>query len=139
MVIWPAIILAWEQSSLLIRIVRSNMLSILDQDYILTAKSLGLSETSIVLGHALPNAYISTLTALGLQFGTLVSGVVVLETIFGLPGIGRTLIQAALVRDFPVIQSLATLMVLFSLLINLLIDIAYQYVDPRLQSRNPRN
>lgn len=139
MLIWPAIILAWEQSSHLIRIIRSNMLNILDQDYILTAKSLGLSETAIIVGHALPNAFVSTLTVIGLQFGTLISGVVVLETIFGLPGIGRTLIQAALVRDYPVIQSLATLMVFFSLLINLLIDIAYQYFDPRLQSWNLRD
>jgi peptide/nickel transport system permease protein len=132
MLAWPALILAWEQSSHLVRVTRSSMLESLGQDYVVTARSKGLSEKSIVLQHALPNALIPAVTMLGLQFGSLVSGALILETIFGLPGIGRGLVQAALARDYPVIQSLATLLVFLSLIVNLLVDTVYTYIDPRI-------
>jgi peptide/nickel transport system permease protein len=132
MVTWPALILAWEQSSHLVRVTRSSMLEALSQDYTVTARSKGISESSIVLRHALPNALIPAVTMLGIQFGGLVSGALILETIFGLPGIGRGLVQAALARDFPVVQSLATLLVFLSLIVNLVVDTVYTFIDPRI-------
>jgi peptide/nickel transport system permease protein len=136
MVAWPALILAWEQSSHLVRVTRSSLLEALGQDYIVTARSKGLSERSLVMQHALPNALIPAVTMLGLQFGSLVSGALILETIFGLPGIGRGLVQAALARDYPVIQSLATLLVLLSLVVNLTVDIINTRIDPRISDAN---
>ena len=132
MVAWPALILAWEYSSHLVRVTRSSMLEALSQAHITTAKSKGLPEHSIVLRHALRNALIPVVTMLGLQFGSLLSGALILETIFGLPGIGRGIVQAALARDYPVIQSLATLLVLVSLVVNLTVDTIYTLIDPRI-------
>ena len=132
MVAWPALILAWEYSSHLVRVTRSSMLEALSQAHITTAKSKGLPEHSIVLRHALRNALIPMVTMLGLQFGSLLSGALILETIFGLPGIGRGIVQAALARDYPVIQSLATLLVLVSLVVNLVVDTIYTLIDPRI-------
>ena len=132
MMAWPALILAWEQSSHIVRVTRSSMLTALSQEYTVTARSKGLSEKSIVWGHALPNALIPAVTMLGLQFGSLVSGALILETIFGLPGIGRGLVQAALARDYPVIQSLASLLVFLSLIVNLAVDTISTYIDPRI-------
>ncbi|MEE8442532.1 MAG: ABC transporter permease [Dehalococcoidia bacterium] len=132
MLAWPTLILAWEYSSHLVRVTRSGMLEALGQGYITTARSKGLPEHSVILRHALRNALVPTVTMLGLQSGTLLSGVLILETIFGLPGIGRGLVQAALARDYPVIQSFASLLVLLSLAINLVVDMVYTRIDPRI-------
>lgn len=132
MIVWPALILAWEYSSHLVRVTRSSMLETLGQDYITTARSKGLPEHAVVMRHALRNALIPTVTMLGLQFGSLLSGALILETIFGLPGIGRGLVQAALARDYPVIQSLASLLVFLSLVVNLVVDTIYTIIDPRI-------
>ena len=129
--VWPAAILAWEQSSHLVRVTRSSVLEALNQTYITTARGKGLPERFVVWQHALPNALVPAVTMIGLQLGTLIGGALILETIFGLPGIGRGLVQAALARDYPVIQSLATLLVLLSLLVNLLVDILNRLLDPR--------
>ncbi len=132
MMVWPALILAWEYSSHLVRVTRSSMLETLSQAYITTARSKGLPEHTVVLQHALRNALIPAVTMIGLQFGSLLSGALILETIFGLPGIGRGLVQAALARDYPVIQSLASLLVLLSLAVNLVVDMLYTLIDPRI-------
>lgn len=132
MLVWPVLILAWEHSSHLVRVTRSSMLEALGQAYITTARGKGLAEQAIVVRHAFRNAVIPAITMVGLQFGALLSGALVLETIFGLPGIGRGLVRAALDRDYPVIQSLATLLVLLSLVVNLIVDIIYGIVDPRI-------
>ncbi len=132
MVALPALILAWEYSSHLVRVTRASMLEALSQTYITTARSKGLSEYVVVLRHALPNALVPAVTMMGLQFGTLLSGALILETLFGLPGIGRGLVQAALARDYPVIQSLASLLVLLSLVVNLVVDMVYTRIDPRI-------
>ena len=129
--VWPAAILAWEQSSHLVRVTRSSVLEALNQAYITTARGKGLPERSIVLQHALPNALVPAVTVIGLQLGALLSGALILETIFGLPGIGRGLVQAALARDYPVIQSLAALLVLLSLIVNLVVDTINRLIDPR--------
>ena len=132
MIVWPALILAWEYSSHLVRVTRSSMLEALSQTYITTARSKGLPESAVVVRHALRNALIPAITMLGLQFGSLLSGALILETIFGLPGIGRGLVQAALARDYPVIQSLASLLVFLSLVVNLVVDTTYARIDPRI-------
>ena len=132
MMIWPALILSWEYSSLLVRVTRSSLLDAIGQAYITTARSKGLPERLILLRHALPNALIPAVTMVGLQFSTLVGGALILETIFGLPGIGRSIVHAALVRDYPVIQSLASLLVFLSLIVNLVVDTLYTRIDPRI-------
>ena len=132
MMMWPALILSWEYSSHLVRVTRSSLLDATGQAYITTARSKGLPERLVLLRHALPNALIPAVTMLGLQFGALVGGALILETIFGLPGIGRGLVQAALARDYPVIQSLATLLVFLSLVVNLVVDTLYTFIDPRI-------
>lgn len=129
--VWPAAILAWEQSSHLVRVTRSGVLEALGQTYITTARGKGLPERAVVWQHAFPNALVPAVTMIGLQLGALLSGALILETIFGLPGIGRGLVQAALARDYPVIQSLATLLVLLSLLVNLVVDVLNKLLDPR--------
>ena len=132
MIALPALTLAWEYSSHLVRVTRSSMLEALGQTYVTTARSKGLPERTVVLRHALRNAMMPSVTMLGLQFGSLISGALILETIFGLPGIGRGLVQAALARDYPVVQSLATLLVLLSLVVNLVVDALYTRIDPRI-------
>ena len=132
MIAWPTLILAWEYSSHLVRVTRSSMLEALGQVYITTARGKGLPGHTVVLRHALHNALIPAVTMLGLQFGTLLSGALILETIFGLPGIGRGLVQAALARDYTVVQSLASLLVFLSLAANLLVDLIYTRIDPRI-------
>ena len=129
---WPALILAWEYSSHLVRVTRSSMLESFSQAYVTTARSKGLPGYAVVLRHVLPNALIPPVTMLGLQIGMLISGALILETIFGLPGIGRGLVKAAVSRDYPVIQSLATLLVFLSLVVNLIVDMLYKFIDPRV-------
>ena len=132
MMAWPSLILAWEHSSHLVRVTRSSMLEVLSQPFIVAARGKGLPEGTVVLRHGLRNALIPAVTMLGLQFGTLLSGALILETVFGLPGIGRGLVHAALARDYPVIQSLVSLLVLLSLVVNLVVDTIYTIIDPRV-------
>lgn len=131
-IIWAALILAWGYSSYLTRVTRSTMLEVLRQDYVRTARSRGLRERAVVLRHALPNAMIPVLTLGGLQLATLLSGTVILETVFSLPGIGQGVVQAATERDYPVIQSLVMLLVTLMLTLNVIIDIIYAKIDPRI-------
>ena len=100
--------------------------------FVKAARALGQSDRRIMRRHVLPNALIPSVTMLGLQIGMLISGALILETIFGLPGIGRGLVQAAVSRDYPVIQSLATLLVFLSLVVNLIVDMLYKFIDPRV-------
>ena len=86
----------------------------------------------VILWHALPNVMIPSLTMVALQVGTLIGGALVLETIFGLPGLGRGLVQAAISRDYPVVQSLAVFLIFLSLILNLFIDVVYRFIDPRI-------
>jgi peptide/nickel transport system permease protein len=130
--IWPALLLSWEYGSHIVRVLRASLLEVLNRDYITVARSKGLRERTVIMKYALRNAVIPTVTMIGLQFGTLLSGALVLETIFGLPGMGRGLIQAALARDYPVVQSIATLLVLFYLVVNLLVDVLNTVIDPRI-------
>ena len=131
-VLWPVLILAWGYSSFLTRITRAHILETLRQDYIRTARSKGLTEVVILGRHALRNALIPVVTVAGVYLGALLSGSLILENIFGIPGIGQGIVASATQRDYPVIQSLTLLMVFFVLAINLLVDTLYAVIDPRI-------
>ena len=132
MMVWPTLLLTWEYCSHLVRITRAGMIQALRKSHVATARSAGVPERIIVLKYALRDVLVPTVTVAGLQFGTLLGGALVLETIFGLPGVGRGLVHAALARDYPVIQSFATLLVLSCLLMNLIVDTLYGIIDPRI-------
>jgi peptide/nickel transport system permease protein len=131
--IWPALIQAWAFSATAARVTRSSLLEVLGQDYIRTARSKGLSEWSVALRHGLRSAVIPVITIGGTQLGVLLGGTVILETVFGIPGIGQALVQSAQMRDYPVIQSFAVVLVAVVLALNLFIDMLYAFVDPRVR------
>ncbi len=130
--IWPILLLAWGFSSNVTRVTRSNMLEVLRQDYVRTARSKGLAEQVVIVRHTLRNALIPVITISGLQLAALLSGTVILENIFGIPGLGQGIIDAATTRDYPVIQSLAVLLVFMVLGLNLIVDFVYVFIDPRI-------
>lgn len=130
--IWPSLVLAWGYSSSIARITRSNMVEVLRQDYVRTAHSKGLAQRTVIWRHALRNSLIPVVTLAGGYFDSLLSGTVILENIFGIPGMGQGIVQAAVVRDYPVIQSLSLLLVFFALALNLVIDLLYVFIDPRI-------
>ncbi len=130
--ILPAITLGVAQGALLARMTRSMMLEVLNQDYVRTARAKGLAERTVVVRHALRNAFIPLLTVIGLSFAALMSGAVVTEQIFNIPGVGRLLIQAIGRRDFPLVQGAVLVIAAIYVLINLLVDLLYAVVDPRI-------
>ena len=130
--IWPALVLSWGYAAYLTRVTRSTMLEVFRQDYMRTARSKGMMERVVILRHGLPNTLIPVITMGGLQLASLLSGTVVIETVFSLPGIGQGVVQAAGERDYPVIQSLTMLLVAFALTLNVIIDVIYAKVDPRI-------
>ncbi len=128
----PAVTLGVAQGALLARMTRSMMLDVLNEDYIRTARSKGVVERRVVIGHALRNALVPLVTVIGLTFAVLMSGAVVTEQVFNIPGVGRMLIQAVLRRDFPLIQGIVLVIAFLYVLINLVVDIIYVFLDPRL-------
>jgi peptide/nickel transport system permease protein len=132
-VIIPALILGLGLSGGLMRLIRTQMLEVLRQDFMRTAAAKGLAEHSIVLRHGLKNAFIPALTALGLQVSLLISGTVVLESIFVLPGMGRYLLESVQARDYPAIQALNLLFATVIVVANLLVDLLYGWLDPRVR------
>ncbi|MCL5076220.1 MAG: ABC transporter permease [Chloroflexi bacterium] len=129
----PAITLSAHQMAVLARLTRSSMLEVLGQDYIRTARSKGLRERVVLLRHALRNALIPTLTIAGLQFGYLLGGSIIVETVFAWPGIGLLMIDSVRMRDYTMVQGVVLLYAMVFLLLNLIIDIAYSYLDPRVR------
>ncbi len=129
----PAFILGASLSGVIMRITRTMMLEVLRQDYIRTAWAKGIKEHTIVLRHALKNALIPVVTVMGVQIAFMVGGSVVLEQIFGLPGLGRYLIVALGKRDYPIISAINLLIAGVILVVNLLVDLIYAYLDPRIQ------
>jgi ABC-type dipeptide/oligopeptide/nickel transport system permease component len=117
----------------MMRLVRSGMLDVLDSDYIKMARIKGLPERIVVWKHALRNALIAPLTAAGMLFAMLITGMVVTEQVFGWPGIGRLIIEALFSRDFPVVQGIVLMVGAAVLLINLFVDILYAYIDPQIR------
>jgi len=131
--ILPAASLGTVYIALITRIVRSSIIDTLNEDYIRTARAKGQSEWNVLLRHALSNAAVPILTIIGISITMLIGGVVVTESVFNIPGLGRLVLDAVLSRDFTVIQSLIVLFSLAYILINLLIDISYLLVDPRIE------
>ncbi len=131
--ILPATALGLISSAVLARLVRSGMLGVLRQDYIVTARAKGLSRALVVRRHALRNALIPVITMLGLQLGALLGGAVVTETIFSRPGLGRLAVDAILNRDFPLVQGTVLVAAVVYVMVNLLVDVAYAAVDPRIR------
>ncbi|KIX15537.1 ABC transporter permease [Dethiosulfatarculus sandiegensis] len=130
--IMPAATLGFYALAAIMRLTRSAMLDVLDKDYIRTARIKGVHEKSVVLKHALKNALVPVITIVSLFMGRLLGGAVVTETIFAWPGMGRLAIGAIQTSDFPVVQAAVFLMSLFFILINLLVDILYSFIDPRI-------
>ncbi len=132
-IILPAITVSGGTIALLARLTRSSMLEVLNQDYVRTARAKGTRELLVVLRHAFRNALLPVITVIGLQFGFLLSGAVVTESIFSLPGMGRLLVQAILARDFPIVQGAVLLAAVTFVLTNLLVDLLYAVADPRIR------
>ncbi len=129
----PALTLGLLSSATLARVVRSNMLDVLSDDYIRTAKAKGLRKNTIVVRHALRNALIPAVTLMGLQFGGLISGAVITETIFARIGLGRMYVESILNKDITMIQGLTLMLAFIIMLINILVDISYAALDPRIR------
>jgi peptide/nickel transport system permease protein len=130
--ILPSVTLGMAMSAILTRMIRSALLDVLHEDYIQTARAKGLSEQRVWLKHALRNSLISVVTIVGLQFGALLAGSIITETIFTWPGLGRLTIQAIQTRDYPLVQGCVLVIATSYLIVNLITDIVYHVVDPRI-------
>jgi len=130
--ILPSLTLAAPNAALIIRLVRSSMLDVAREDHVRTAKAKGLAPAKIAIKHVFRNALIAVAAAFGFTFAALISEAVVTETVFSLPGVGRLVVQSILRRDYPVIQGVILIIVLLYLSINLLVDLAYAWLDPRV-------
>ena len=131
----PAGVLAIGLMALLTRLARSTMLEVLSEDYVRTARAKGLREWAVLSRHALRNALIPLVTVIGLQFGYILGGAVVIETVFTWPGVGLFTIQAITNRDYPVVQAAVLILSSAVVLINLLVDLLYGLLDPRIRVR----
>jgi peptide/nickel transport system permease protein/oligopeptide transport system permease protein len=131
--ILPAITLGAIASAIIARLTRSSMLEVLGQDYVRTARAKGLAWWGVVVRHALKNALIPVITIFGLQFGNLLAGAVIVETVFSRPGLGRVIVGAILSKDFPLVQGAVLFVASAYVVINALVDIAYGLVDPRIR------
>lgn len=131
--ILPAIALGFSASAIIARLVRSSLVEAMQQDYVQTARAKGLREASVVVRHALKNALIPVVTVGGLQFGNLLGGTVVIETVFARPGIGHITVNGILERDFPVVQGVVLVSALTYVLANFLVDLTYTWIDPRIR------
>lgn len=131
--ILPAITLGAALAAILTRMVRTSVIEELSSEYVRTARAKGLSESAVLLHHAFRNALIPIITILGLQFGTLLAGAIVTETIFSWPGVGRLAVQAIEARDYPLLQGCILLIAVSYVIVNLLTDVVYAAVDPRVR------
>lgn len=129
----PAVTLGVSSTAIIARMTRSSMLEVLSQDFVRTARAKGAPQRSVVLRHALRNALIPVITIGGLEFGSLMAGAVITETVFTWPGIGRLLVQSILSRDYPVVQGAVLLIAISFIIVNLLVDLVYGFVDPRIR------
>jgi peptide/nickel transport system permease protein len=132
-IILPSVALALVYMALIARITRASMLEVLSEDYIRTARSKGVATDGVLLRHALKNAAVPIVTVIGIGIALLISGVVITETVFNIPGLGRLTVDAILKRDYPIIQGLIILFAGMKVLVNLAIDISYSFFDPRIR------
>jgi len=129
----PSITLGLFYAALVARITRASMLDVLSQDYVRTAQAKGLSNREVLIGHALKNAAVPIVTIVGIGVAALISGVVVTETVFAIPGLGRLTVDAILRRDYPIIQGVILMFSAWYVLVNLAVDISYTLFDPRIR------
>jgi peptide/nickel transport system permease protein len=132
-IILPAIAVGTIPLAIIARMTRSSVLEVLSQDYVRTARAKGLSEYSVVLRHAVRNALLPVITIIGLNFGGLIAGAVLTETVFGLTGIGKTLFDGITARDYTLVQGVTLVTAVAFVFINLFVDILYSYLDPRIR------
>jgi peptide/nickel transport system permease protein len=133
--ILPGVTLAVFSLARNARLIRSSMLEVLSQDYVVTARAKGLARRTVVMRHAFRNALIPFVTIVGLEFGFLLSGVVVTETVFSWPGVGRLVFNAINQRDIPVVQASVVIFSLMFVFLNLVVDVVYTMIDPRIRLR----
>jgi len=133
--ILPSFTIGVSSAAIIMRMTRSSMLEVIRQDYIRTARAKGQKMSKIIFNHALKNALIPVITVVGLQFGALLGGAILTETIYSIPGLGRFMVEAIRMRDYPVIQGGVLLIAITFSIINLLVDILYAFVDPRIRSQ----
>jgi peptide/nickel transport system permease protein len=132
-IVLPAFALGMVYMALIARMTRASMLEVLSEDYIRTARAKGATTTATLLHHALKNAAVPIVTVIGIGLALLISGVVITETVFNIPGLGRLTVDAILKRDYPIIQGLIILFAAVKVLVNLTIDISYVFLDPRIR------
>jgi len=132
----PVITLSFGSIAVIVRMMRSSMLETLGEEYVRFLKAKGLSRRSILLGHAVKNSFIPVVTLMGLRFGYMLSGTVIVEEIFAIPGLGRTVVQATLERDYPLIQGTVLLIAVWFSLVNLVTDLSVSYFDPRVMEED---
>ena len=131
--VMPTLALAMVFTALIARMTRASMLDVLAQDYIRTAQAKGLANDKVLIGHALKNAAVPIVTIIGIGVALLISGVVVTETVFAIPGLGRLTVDAILRRDYPIIQGIILIFSAAYVLVNLLVDLSYTFLDPRIR------
>jgi peptide/nickel transport system permease protein len=131
----PAATVGLRSSALIMRLTRSSMLEVLRQDYVRTARSKGLSEPAVTFIHALRNAVLPVITTIGIETAFLFGGLIVTETVFNIPGVARFLVEAIRWRDYPMVQNLVMFIAVVVVLVNLIVDLAYMFVDPRIRLR----
>ena len=129
----PAVALGWGYAAIIARLVRANLAEVLQREFVLTARAKGLSGQSVVYRHALKNALIPVVTMVGLQFGNMLSGAVVIEALFARRGIGNLLVHGILDRDFPMVQAIVLILATIYVVANLLVDLSYGLLDPRIR------
>jgi peptide/nickel transport system permease protein len=129
----PSVTLGSVAAAIIARLTRSSMLEVLGQDYVRTARAKGLGGFSVVVRHALKNALIPIITIFGLQFGNLLAGAVIVETVFSRPGLGRLIVGGILAKDFPLVQGTVLFVATVYVMINVMVDVAYAYADPRIR------
>jgi ABC-type dipeptide/oligopeptide/nickel transport system permease component len=131
--VMPSVALGMIAAAIIARLTRSSMLEVLGQDYVRTARAKGLGGWSVIVRHALRNALIPVVTVFGLQFGNLLAGAVIVETVFSRPGLGRVIVGGILAKDFPLVQGTVLFVATAYVLINVVVDVTYAYVDPRIR------
>jgi peptide/nickel transport system permease protein len=131
--ILPSLALGTVYMALIARITRATMLDVLSQDYVRTAQAKGLAPSSVLIGHALKNAAVPIMTIVGIGIALLISGAIVTETVFAIPGIGRLTVDAILRRDYPIIQGVILIFSAAYVLVNLAVDLSYMFFDPRIR------
>lgn len=132
-IILPAMAVGTHLMAMLARMTRSSMVEVLGEDYVRTARAKGLPEGRVLFGHALRNALLPVITVAGLQFGSLLSGAIIIENVFARPGLGTTLLEAILERNYPVVQGTVLVIAMIYVAVNILVDLAYGLADPRIR------